>query len=45
MLLTTTDVVAGKEIEETLGLVKGNSVRIEKYWSRYDGGASQYCGR
>ncbi|AHN22172.1 YbjQ family protein [Lysinibacillus sphaericus] len=27
MLLTTTDVVAGKEIEETLGLVKGNSVQ------------------
>ncbi len=27
MLLTTTDVVAGKVIEETLGLVKGNSVQ------------------
>ncbi|MFJ5765569.1 YbjQ family protein [Lysinibacillus sp. NPDC093210] len=27
MLLTTTDVVVGKVIEETLGLVKGNSVQ------------------
>ena len=27
MLLSTTDVVAGKEIEETIGLVKGNSVQ------------------
>ena len=27
MLLSTTDVVAGKVIEETLGLVKGNSVQ------------------
>ncbi|MGE7949459.1 YbjQ family protein [Lysinibacillus sp. NPDC093688] len=27
MLLSTTDIVAGKEIVETLGLVKGNSVQ------------------
>lgn len=27
MLLSTTDVVAGKEIVETMGLVKGNSVQ------------------
>jgi len=27
MLLSTTDVVAGKEIAETIGLVKGNSVQ------------------
>lgn len=27
MLLSTTDVVAGKEIVETIGLVKGNSVQ------------------
>lgn len=27
MLLSTTDVVAGKEIIETMGLVKGNSVQ------------------
>lgn len=27
MLLSTTDVVAGKVIKETLGLVKGNSVQ------------------
>ncbi|MEY9973487.1 uncharacterized protein YbjQ (UPF0145 family) [Lysinibacillus sp. RC46] len=27
MLLSTTDIVAGKEIVETIGLVKGNSVQ------------------
>ncbi|AVK84856.1 hypothetical protein C3943_15490 [Lysinibacillus sp. B2A1] len=27
MLLSTTDVVAGKEVVETIGLVKGNSVQ------------------
>lgn len=42
MLLSTTEVVAGKVIDKTLGLVKGNLRPIEKYWPRYDGRASKY---
>jgi|GEM_PF-3706665 len=32
MLLATTEVVAGKVIDKTLVLVKGNLRPIEKYW-------------
>ncbi len=44
MIITTTDYIAGKEITETLGLVKGNTIRARHIGSDIGAGLKNLVG-